>query len=104
MSHHSRAKKSHLSPPVIVDSPSQLHAMLEALRDEPYVAVDTESNSMYAYQEQVCLVQVSISDTDYVLDPLAGLDLSPLAALFTDPKVQKIFHAAEYDGMCLKRD
>jgi ribonuclease D len=78
--------------------------MMAALRDEPFVAVDTESNSLYAYQEQICLIQMSIPDADYVVDPLSGPDLMPLADLFADPKVQKIFHASEYDVMCLKRD
>jgi ribonuclease D len=38
------------------------------------------------------------------VDPLAGLDLTPLAQILGDPRVQKVFHAAEYDVMCLKRD
>ncbi|MBN1811891.1 MAG: HRDC domain-containing protein [Anaerolineae bacterium] len=79
-------------------------ALLKALYDEPFVAVDTESNSLYVYQEQVCLIQVSVPNRDYIVDSLAILDLSPLAHFFADPKVQKIFHAAEYDVMCLKRD
>jgi len=77
---------------------------LKALHDEPFVAVDTESNSLYAYQEQVCLMQISVPDKDYLVDPLTVPDLSPLAHFFADPKVEKIFHAAEYDVMCLKRD
>ncbi len=31
-------------------------------------------------------------------------DLSPLGPIFTDSNIQKIFHAAEYDLICLKRD
>lgn len=68
------------------------------------VAVDTESNSLHAYREQVCLVQFSTTKKDYVLDPLALADLSPLAPLFASPEIEKIFHAAEYDLVCLKRD
>lgn len=97
-------KKSKLPPPTVITSAPQLEALLKALYDEPFVAVDTESNSLYVYQEQVCLIQVSVPDKDYVVDALAVPDLSPLAHFFADPKVQKIFHAAEYDVMCLKRD
>ncbi|MFQ6100389.1 MAG: ribonuclease D [Anaerolineae bacterium] len=92
------------SPPVVATSPPQLAALLEALSDQPAVAVDTESNSLYAYRERVCLIQFSIPGADYVVDALAGLDLSPLARIFADPEIQKVFHAAEYDVMCLKRD
>jgi ribonuclease D len=88
-------KSSRLPPPNVITSSSQLMALLQVLHDEPFAAVDTESNSLYAYQEQVCLIQISIPSADYVVDPLAGLDLSPLADLFANLKVQKIFHAAE---------
>ena len=71
---------------------------------QPVVAVDTESNSLYAYHERVCLIQFSIPGEDYLLDPLAIDDLSPLGDLFADPKIEKIFHAAEYDVMVLRRD
>jgi ribonuclease D len=95
---------SHLPPPVVVTTGPQLATLLQTFSAEPAVAVDTESNSLYAYQEQVCLIQFSIPDRDYLVDPLAGLDLSPLAQFFADPGIQKVFHAAEYDVMCLKRD
>lgn len=105
MSHQPPPQKRALSlSPILVTSAEEFAALLEAICDEPYVAVDTESNSLYAYQERVCLIQLTIPSGDYIVDPLAGLDLSPLARLFADPKVQKIFHAAEYDVMCLRRD
>jgi len=87
-----------------VSAPGQLALLVAALRDEPAIAVDTESNSLYAYQERVCLIQFSTPDADYIVDPLAGLDLSPLGDLFANTSIQKVFHAAEYDVMCLKRD
>ncbi len=93
-----------MPPPVVVTTGPQLATLLQTLSAEPAVAVDTESNSLYAYQEQVCLIQFSIPKHDYLVDPLAGLDLSPLAHFFADPRMQKVFHAAEYDVMCLKRD
>lgn len=90
--------------PVWIATPVKLHAIVGELSNEPVVAVDTESNSLYAYRERVCLVQISTPQTDYLVDPLAIKDLSPLAPLFADPDRQKIFHAAEYDVICLKRD
>jgi len=95
---------SHMYPATTVTSTSQAKDMLEAFSNEPLVAVDTESNSLYAYQEQVCLIQFSIPGADYLFDPLTGLNASMLADLFADPETQKVFHAAEYDVMCLKRD
>ena len=87
-----------------VASQPALQRMLQDVQRQPRLAVDSESNSLYAYHEQVCLLQFSTSQRDYLLDTLAGLDLQPLAALFANPQQEKIFHAAEYDLICLRRD
>lgn len=81
-----------------------LRALAEKLSVEPLIAVDTESNSLHAYQERVCLMQFTISSGDFLVDPLSLDSLAPLAPLFADPQHEKIFHAAEYDLICLKRD
>ena len=90
--------------PRIIATEAELAALLAELLTQPVVAVDTESNSLYAYREQVCLIQFSTPTADYIVDPLAGLDLRPLEQLFANPCIEKVFHAAEYDIMCMKRD
>jgi len=92
------------SPPTLVTTQDQLAVLVEKLLREEIVSVDTESNSMFAYQEQVCLVQFSTREEDYLVDPLTIADLSPLGPLFENPSIEKVFHAAEYDLMCLSRD
>ena len=67
------------------------------------VAVDTESNPLFAYQEKLCLVQISTDKRDYLIDPLAGVDLALLAPVFADPGIVKIFHDAEFDLLMLRR-
>lgn len=93
-----------LPSPIFIARPQSLNRLAKELLRESRVAVDTESNSLYAYQEQVCLIQFSTRRADYLLDPLALEDLSPLAPLFNSPDIEKVFHAAEYDLICLKRD
>ena len=93
-----------LPPPTYVDSPDKLNALVHALAGETLLAIDTESNSLYAYRERVCLIQLSTRAADYIIDPLKIRDLQPLAPLFADPTIEKVFHAAEYDLMCMKRD
>ena len=87
-----------------VDSPTKLTHMLRKLEGCTQLAVDTESNSLFVYRERVCLIQFSTPTADYLVDPLALHDLSPLAPIFASPEIEKIFHAAEYDVICLKRD
>jgi ribonuclease D len=93
-----------LPPPIWIDTQPGFRAMLAHLRDEPALAVDTESNSLYVYQEQVCLIQISVPGTDYLLDPFALDDLSTLGPLLADPTVLKVLHGAEYDLSVLHRD
>lgn len=93
-----------LPPPIWVDRPVALQRMIEHLRGQPVLAIDTESNSLYAYREQVCLIQISVPETDYLVDTLALSDLSGLGPLLADPSVVKVFHGAEYDLSVLHRD
>lgn len=90
--------------PVLIQKRDHLAEVVASLANQPRLAVDTESNSLYAYREQVCLIQVSIPGADYLIDPLALIDLTPLWRLFEDPAVEKVLHAAEYDLLCLRRD
>lgn len=77
--------------------------MLARLRDSSVVAVDTEANSLYAYYEKVCLIQLSIPGVDYLVDPLA-IDVASLGELLASVHHEKVFHAAQYDISSLKRD
>src|SRR5262245_48161254 len=91
-------------PAVYVDHDQDFRVLVNQLSHEPLIAVDTESNSLYAYRERVCLVQLSTRTADYIIDPLLIADMQPLGTLLADPKIEKVFHAAEYDLMCLKRE
>ena len=93
-----------LRPPIWVDTPQAVIKMVENLASQLRVAVDTESNSLHAYREQVCLIQFTSLKTDYLVDPLKVSDLSKFGPIFENPKIEKIFHAAEYDLICLRRD
>jgi ribonuclease D len=77
---------------------------LAQLQQEPRLAIDLEANSMFAYQERICLIQISTLTTDYIIDPLAVPDLSGLGELMADPSVEKVFHAAEYDLTLMTRE
>ncbi|MCP4359545.1 MAG: hypothetical protein GY796_16165 [Chloroflexi bacterium] len=93
-----------LSAHQLVTSRHEWEACLQRLRAELRLALDLEANSMYAYRERVCLVQISIPGQDYIVDPVANLDLSGLGEIIENTAVEKIFHAAEYDLILLKRE
>lgn len=68
------------------------------------LAIDTEADSLHHYPEKVCLVQLSHAGTDYLVDPLDGVDLTVLSTVLGDPSVTKILHGADYDLRVLNRD
>ncbi|PJF25183.1 MAG: 3'-5' exonuclease, partial [Phototrophicales bacterium] len=91
-------------PFTYIDTDDQLRAFADALARVPRIALDTESNSLHAYRERVCLIQISTDSADFIVDPLAGIDLSPLSAIMANPQIEKVAHAAENDVTALKRD
>ncbi len=97
---NSYAKKSI----VWVDSETKLQQLVIDLEKQLSIGVDTESDSLYAYTEKVCLIQISTPENDYLLDPLNINDLRSLESIFSSTEIEKVFHAAEYDILCLKRD
>lgn len=86
-----------------IDTLTDLQDLISVLAGQPVVAVDTESDSLYSYYEKVCLIQFSVPGVDFLVDPLA-VDISTLEPFFANASIQKIFHAAEYDFLSLKRD
>jgi ribonuclease D len=93
-----------LPDPRLITRPADLERLAGELAREPILAVDTESNSLYAYRERVCLVQFSTPQADYLVDPLTLPDLSVLGEIFANPRIEKVFHAAEYDLIGMRRD
>lgn len=92
-----------MPPAVLIQDNAGLHHLAKHLASTALLAVDTESNSLYAYQERICLVQLSTRRKDYILDPLVIDDMQPLGDLLANPKIEKVFHSAAYDVICLRR-
>jgi ribonuclease D len=87
--------------PCRVDDPAAFETLLAEVASHPVVALDTESNSFHVYRERVCLIQLSTSNRDWVVDPFA-IDVKPLGALLAEREV--VLHGADYDVRCLKRE
>ena len=93
-----------IPPPYkLIDNTGAWRECLRVLRAEPRFAVDIEANSLYAYRERICLIQVSTPEQDFIIDPLADFSLSGFGKLLSNSRIEKIFHASDYDLMLLKR-
>jgi ribonuclease D len=93
-----------LPPPILIERQDEFLRLIPRLKSESRLALDTESNSLYVYREQVCLIQISTVEQDYLIDPLRLEDMNPLRSLLEAVEIEKVLHGAEYDVLCLKRD
>jgi ribonuclease D len=85
----------------LIDTNDQLAPWLARLDAAPWLALDTEADSLHAYPEKVCLIQISLPGQDMLIDPLAGMDLNPLFAHLRPREL--ILHGADYDLRLLCR-
>ena len=86
----------------IIKTTQELATFCEKCAAFEYVTVDTEFLRERTYYSKLCLIQMAHPGTDAdsaaIIDPLSpDLSLDPLYALFEDPSVVKVFHAARQD-------
>jgi ribonuclease D len=85
----------------VIDNDSKLNGLLERLRSSPWIAVDTEADSLHAYPEKVCLIQITTPQGDELVDPLSHIHLDSLLAALGEHEL--IMHGADYDLRLLRK-
>lgn len=85
----------------MIDTNEKLTELLPALQAADWVAMDTEADSLHAYPEKLCLIQLSTAHADKLVDPLTAIDLQPLWPVLK--KHQLILHGADYDLRLLRK-
>ncbi len=89
---------------VVVETAEGLLRLVDRLATEPRIALDTEANSLHAFRERVCVVQLSAPGLDAIVDPLVVTDLDPLRDLVDRDAVEIVFHGGDYDVAMLSRE
>jgi ribonuclease D len=113
-----------------IASGGELAEVIEQISVADRVAVDTEADSLHSYREKLCLLQLSVPSAiavagivdagweqrdsrinrdhrsrlqvrDFIVDPLAGLDLGPLRRALESREI--VLHGADYDLRMLRR-
>ncbi|HTA30817.1 MAG TPA: HRDC domain-containing protein [Candidatus Cybelea sp.] len=86
----------------MIASDGLLAEFLLVLRAADWVALDTEADSLHAYPEKLCLLQITTTAGDKLIDPLTSIDLNPLW-----PELKRhrlILHGADYDLRLLRKN
>ena len=111
-------RRNSIAPPKLVQSIPQYVAFLRHVSGQPWLALDTESDSLFRYVPRVCLIQITCPAdpagkpspsglarvVDYLIDPLQLRELSELGDILADESTEVILHAAENDIITLQRD
>ncbi|HNQ74878.1 MAG TPA: HRDC domain-containing protein [Verrucomicrobiota bacterium] len=79
----------------VINTEEKLAGLLPVIRAADWLALDTEADSLHAYPEKICLIQITTSIGDRLIDPLAVGDIGPLLQALAGH--QLIMHAADYD-------
>ena len=64
---------------------------------EKILAIDTEFVRETTYYPSLCLIQIAGFDFAGAIDPLSGIDLSPIWKLLSNKNILKVFHAGRQD-------
>ena len=78
-----------------IATPEAMPALLNALNETRIIAIDTEADSFHHFHHKVCLIQLAAGDRCFIVDPLAGLDMTQVLAVLAQKRL--IFHDAGYD-------
>ena len=86
----------------VIANAAQLTELLTKIAPTQRVAIDTEADSLHCYREKLCLLQVSLPrGEDFVIDPLAKIDLAPLCRALGDKEI--VLQGADFDLRLLRR-
>jgi len=90
-------------PVEIVIQSAQLDVAMQGMVGSLAIALDTESNSLHHYPEQLCLIQIATRNRVHVIDTISLKDLTPLKKVLVDDSIMKVVHGADYDIRSLDR-
>jgi len=83
--------------PMYIHTAAPLHRLCAQAQAEGRVALDLEFIRENSYVPRLALIQMAVSDTCAMVDPLEVHDLAPLLELWTSPHILKVLHAAGQD-------
>ncbi len=83
-----------------VDTANELEELIVDLKKADRIALDTEADSLHHYYAKVCLIQLSFDGRNYIVDPLAAIDLSVFLNTLSNKSL--ILHGADYDLRMLR--
>jgi ribonuclease D len=83
-----------------IKSETQFNEFIRLLEYEKLIPFDLEADSMYCYHPKICLLQFTIAENNYIIDPFDSFDLNRLFNVLKDKTL--IIHGCDYDLRMLR--
>jgi len=95
-----------MTAPVVayLDTDAGLARFMAEIGRPSELAIDTEGASFHRFIDRIYLIQLSTRDKNAIIDPLPLAPSAALGSLLEDPKVEIVFHDADYDLRLLHQD
>lgn len=90
--------------PIYLDTASVVDTFLTSIAESPILALDTEGASFHRFVDRIYLLQLSTRERTAIIDPIPIGSPAGLGKLLEDPKVEIVFHDADYDLRLLHQD
>ncbi len=100
-------KTSMLGPPmshIYVESVDFADRLAEDLARAERIALDCEAAGFHRYSDRLCLIQLTVFDRTYIIDPLGFDPTELLREPLEDPGLETVMHGADFDLRLLSRD
>mgnify|MGYP003627946762 FL=1 len=85
-----------MTTPHYIDTNEQLSEFCNTIKNEPWLAIDTEFQREKTYRSILALIQIATADIVAIIDPIA-CDIKPLLDILYNQNILKVFHAARQD-------
>ncbi len=81
-----------------IDTADELHRLCQEMKQEPWLAMDTEFLREKTYYPKFCLLQIATLDWVACIDPIAlEGQMDELFSIINDPTIIKILHSCRQD-------
>ena len=87
-----------------VQSAAEAAGLTSDLASASRFALDCEAAGFHRYSDRLCLLQITVHDRTYVVDPLAFDPSEMLRGPLEDPNVAIVMHGSDFDLRLLSRD
>src|SRR5437764_2828918 len=89
---------------IYLDTPQETSRFLRCVADVDLLALDTEGASFHRCVDRIYLLQLSTRDRSAIIDPLPIGTPQELGTILESPRVEVVFHDADYDLRLLHQD